>query len=209
MNLEYKFNPFNLLYYIIDSNQKTNNICNIEDLIRDSGIEDKYFDETIKLTKTGDFYDDKWKDDNITINKLHYIRKTFFNVLLNDCIQKLIEYLKIDIKKENITFINLFYKNNKDLKYPFYSYRNYDLERDYTIKDDLYCYVVPYNPLSDIIFNTYSIEIYCNEDMNYHVIVIYNNELYDIKDSYQHTVTIYNKDKFPYISEEGEDYILI
>lgn len=203
MDLEYKFNPFNLLYYIIDSNQKTNNIRNIEDLIRDSGIKDKYFDETIKLTKTEDFY-----DDNITINKLHYIRKTFFNVLLNDCVQKLIEYLKINIKKENITFINLFYKNNKDLRYPFYSYRNYDLERDYTIKDDLYCYVVPYNSLSDIIFNTYSIEIYCNEDTNYHVIVIYNNELYDIKDSYQHTVTIYNKDKFPYISEEGEDYIL-
>lgn len=208
MDLEYKFNPFNLLYYIIDSNQETNNIRNIKNLIRDSGIEDKYFDETIKLTKTGDFYDDKWKDDNITINKLHYIRKIFFNVLLNDCIQKLIDYLKIDIKKENITFINLFYKNNKDLKYPFYSYQNYDLERDYTIKDDLYCYVVPYNPLSDIIFNTYSIEIYYNEDTNYHVIVIYNNELYDIKDSYQHTVTIYNKDKFSYISEEGEDYIL-
>lgn len=207
MDLEYKFNPFNLLYYIIDSNQKTNNI-RIEDLIRDSGIEDKYFDEVIKLTKTEDFYDDKWKDDNITINKLHYIRKTFFNVLLNDYIQKLIEYLKIDIKKENITFINLFYKNNKDLIYPFYSYRNYDLERDYTIKDDLYCYVVPYNSLSDIIFNTYSIEIYCNKDTNYHVIVIYNNELYDIKDSYQYTVTIYNKDKFPYFSEEGEDYIL-
>ena len=208
MDLEYKFNPFNLLYYIIDSNQETNNIRNIKNLIRDSGIEDKYFDETIKLTKTGDFYDDKWKDDNITINKLHYIRKIFFNVLLNDCIQKLIDYLKIDIKKENITFINLFYKNNKDLKYPFYSYQNYDLERDYTIKDDLYCYVVPYNPLSDIIFNTYSIEIYYNEDTNYHVIVIYNNELYDIKDSYQHTVTISNKDKFSYISEEGEDYIL-